>query len=163
MNELVDTHCHVHFPDYELDADQVIADAIDAGVTRMICVGCTLADSKLGVEMAAKHRSIWASIGIHPHEAKLYVEDEKALQRLIEWSEEALAVLVQWQHRHPEKKLQLLVEETLRLDPRPTLYKGFEGQESPYRNSHAVRLYEADIHFRFVNEAQILIERIVLI
>jgi TatD DNase family protein len=80
MNELVDTHCHVHFPDYELDADQVIADAIDAGVTRMICVGCTLADSKLGVEMAAKHRSIWASIGIHPHEAKLYVEDEKALQ-----------------------------------------------------------------------------------
>lgn len=80
MNELVDTHCHVHFPDYELDADQVIADAIDAGITRMICVGCTLADSKLGVEMAAKHRSIWASIGIHPHEAKLYVEDEKALQ-----------------------------------------------------------------------------------
>lgn len=80
MNELVDTHCHVHFPDYELDADQVIADAIDAGVTRMICVGCTLADSKLGVEMATKHRSIWASIGIHPHEAKLYVGDEKALQ-----------------------------------------------------------------------------------
>ena len=81
-NEFVDTHCHVHFPDYELDADQVIADAIDAGVTRMIAVGCTLADSKLGVEMAARHKSTWASVGIHPHEAKLYVENEKALQEL---------------------------------------------------------------------------------
>ena len=80
MNEFVDTHCHVHFPDYELDVDQVIVNAIQAGVTRMICVGCTLADSKLGVEMAARHSSIWASIGIHPHEAQLYVEDEKALQ-----------------------------------------------------------------------------------
>jgi TatD DNase family protein len=81
MNEFVDTHCHVHFPDYELDADQVIADAIDAGVTRMIAVGCTLADSKLGIEMAARHKSIWASIGIHPHEAKLYVNNNTALQQ----------------------------------------------------------------------------------
>jgi TatD DNase family protein len=80
MTEFVDTHCHVHFNDYELDADEVIADALNAGVTLMICVGCTLSDSKLGVKMAARHSSIWASIGIHPHEAKLYVEDEKALQ-----------------------------------------------------------------------------------
>src|SRR5690606_26413342 len=80
--ELVDTHQHVHFPDYALDADEVIADALVAGVTRMICVGCTLSDSKLGVAMAARHKSIWASVGIHPHEAKLSVEDEKSLQQL---------------------------------------------------------------------------------
>lgn len=82
MTEFVDTHQHVHFPDYGLDADMVIAAAIAEGVTRMICVGCTLADSKLGIEMAARHRSIWASIGVHPHEAKFYVENEKALQEL---------------------------------------------------------------------------------
>lgn len=82
MTEFVDTHQHVHFPDYELDADEVIKAALGAGVTRMICVGCTLADSKLGVEMAARHKSIWASIGVHPHEAKFYVENEKSLQEL---------------------------------------------------------------------------------
>lgn len=103
------------------------------------------------VESLPEARSAWAG------------EDEKALQRQVEWSDEARVQLMQWQQRHAEKRLQLLVEETLRLDPRPTLYKGFEGQDSPYRNSHAVRLYEADIHFRFVTEAQILIERIVLI
>ncbi len=82
MTEFVDTHCHVHFSDYGLDADEVIRGAIDTDVTRMICVGCTLADSKRGVEMAAKHKSIWASIGMHPHEANFYVENEKALQEL---------------------------------------------------------------------------------
>lgn len=80
MNEFVDTHCHVQFDDYELDPDEVIRAAIDDGVTRMLCVGCTLEDSKYAVEFAARHTSIWAAPGLHPHEAKLYVENEKALQ-----------------------------------------------------------------------------------
>lgn len=103
------------------------------------------------VESIPEAKSAWAG------------EDDQAQQRQVEWSEEAQLQLLRWQHRHPEKKLQLLVEETLRLDPRPNLYKGFEGQESPYRNSHALRLYEGDIHFRFITEAQILVERIVLV
>lgn len=80
--EYVDTHCHIHFDDYQLDADEVIKAALDNGVTRMICVGCTLDDSRLGVELAQQHRSIWASVGVHPHEAKYYVEDSSALQQL---------------------------------------------------------------------------------
>jgi tRNA-Thr(GGU) m(6)t(6)A37 methyltransferase TsaA len=103
------------------------------------------------VESIPEAKSAWAG------------EDDQAQQRQVEWSEEAQLQLLRWQHRHPEKKLQLLVEETLRLDPRPNLYKGFEGQESPYRNSHALRLYEGDIHFRFITDSQILVERIVLV
>lgn len=81
MIEFVDTHCHIHFPDYELEPEQVITDAIDAGVTRMICVGCTLQDSKLGIEMAGRNaRHMWASIGLHPHEAQHYVGNSTALQ-----------------------------------------------------------------------------------
>lgn len=80
MIEYVDTHCHVQFDDYELDPDEVIAAAIETGVTRMLCVGCTLQDSRRAVEFAARHRSIWASVGIHPHEAKLYVSNDEALQ-----------------------------------------------------------------------------------
>ena len=80
MNQFVDTHCHIHFPDYELDVPQVIADATKAGVTRMMCVGCTLSDSKLAIQMAQQHASVWATIGLHPHEAKEYVENPKVLQ-----------------------------------------------------------------------------------
>lgn len=111
MIEFVDTHCHVHFPDYELDADEVIAAALDDGVTRMICVGCTLADSKLGVEMAARHKSIWASIGVHPHEAKFYVENEKALQELRDLATKPRVVAVgeigldyYYNHSEPEEQ-----------------------------------------------------------
>jgi TatD DNase family protein len=79
--ELVDTHCHIHFPDYELDPEEVITSAREAGVTRLICVGCTLPDSKLAVKMAGSHTNIWAAIGLHPHEGSVYVHDDIALQQ----------------------------------------------------------------------------------
>ena len=79
--ELVDTHCHIHFPDYGADPELVLRQAVDAGVTRLVCVGCRLEDSKGGVAFAEKHENVWASIGLHPHEAKVYVEDSEALER----------------------------------------------------------------------------------
>lgn len=82
MFEFVDTHCHIHFNDYALDTESVIVEAIKSSVTRMICVGCTLADSKLGIDLASKHSSVWASVGVHPHEAKDYVNNTKYLQEL---------------------------------------------------------------------------------
>ena len=79
--EFFDTHCHVHFPDYALDPEEVITNAKQEGVTRLMAVGCTLSDSKLGVELAARHDNIWASIGLHPHEGAIYVHDDHALQQ----------------------------------------------------------------------------------
>lgn len=78
--QFVDTHCHIHFPDYSLDPDEVRIAAEQDGVTSLICVGCTLPDSRGAVEYAKKHRSVSASIGLHPHEASLYVNDHKNLQ-----------------------------------------------------------------------------------
>jgi TatD DNase family protein len=45
---------------------------MEAEVTRMICVGTTLPDSKMGVAFVEGRDHVWASIGIHPHEAKDY-------------------------------------------------------------------------------------------
>ncbi len=78
--EFVDTHCHIHFPDYELDPIDVIDSAAKEGVTRLMCVGCTLKDSEMGITMAQRYSNVWASIGLHPHEAKEYVHDHVALQ-----------------------------------------------------------------------------------
>lgn len=87
--ELVDTHCHIHESGHQVIGDdhtrqkwasagnpspaRLAQDAYDAGVTRLICVGCTLADSKLAVDFVADQSGCWASIGIHPHEAKLHL------------------------------------------------------------------------------------------
>ncbi len=82
--QLVDTHCHIHFPDYPLDQNEVIAAATKVGVTKLLAVGCRLTDSQLAVELAAKHDNIWATIGLHPHEGALYVNDHLALQQFRE-------------------------------------------------------------------------------
>jgi TatD DNase family protein len=79
--QLFDTHCHIHFPDYQLDPEEVIDNAKEAGVTRLMVVGCTLPDSKLAVEFAKRHDNIWAAIGLHPHEGSEYIHDDIALQQ----------------------------------------------------------------------------------
>jgi len=81
MNELVDTHCHIHSETYKLNPEQVIAQAKTTGVTRLICVGTDLMDSQRSVEFAAKHDNCWATIGLHPHEASRYLNDSNSLDQ----------------------------------------------------------------------------------
>lgn len=61
------------------DADAVIDGAQQAGVSRLICVGCTVEDSALAVEFVQQREGLWASIGIHPHEAARYKDNEQTL------------------------------------------------------------------------------------
>ncbi len=70
----------------------------------------------------------------------------------IDWNPDALkAMKSSATDLHPRNDIQKLIENTLRLDPRPLVYKGYEGEESPYRESHAVRIYDLDVHFRFTS------------
>ncbi len=66
---LVDTHCHIHESDFPLNTEEVIDRAQKAGVMQMICVGTNLKDSKLAMDLAIKHDSVFASVGVHPHYA----------------------------------------------------------------------------------------------
>lgn len=66
---LIDTHCHIHDADYPLDAEEVLARARQAGVTRVICVGTDVDNSRLALDFASKHDNVYAAVGIHPHYA----------------------------------------------------------------------------------------------
>ena len=77
--EFVDTHCHIHSSNYGLDPEEVLIEARKYGVNSCICVGTDLADSKLAIEFAKSHSNVYASIGIHPHEAKDYVNSPDKL------------------------------------------------------------------------------------
>lgn len=65
------------------------------------------------------------------------------------WTEIQKQQVHQWAQRIGQPNLIKLIEETLILDPRPLVYRGYEGEESPYRKTHAVRLFDGDIHFAF--------------
>ena len=88
----IDDHCHVHLrgdgggSSVDL-ADHVEADAVaDAvaaaravGVARMITVGCDVADSRAAIATARAHEGVFATAGVHPHEAKQGIEGLEAL------------------------------------------------------------------------------------
>ncbi len=98
--QFTDTHCHIQeitpWDDENrqeqsvtdrwhkagvTDVGAVITEAIAEGVTRMVCVGCTVDDSALAVELAGRYAPVWASIGIHPHEASRYLGDTASCDR----------------------------------------------------------------------------------
>ncbi len=66
---LVDSHCHLDFPDFAGELGQVIARAGDAGVDWMltICTHVTRFDGVLAV--AEAHDNVFCTVGVHPHEA----------------------------------------------------------------------------------------------
>lgn len=75
----------------------------------------------------------------------------------VKFSDKAEGLLKQWMQRNPEKALRELIEETLKLDPRPVVYRGYEQADSPYRSEHAVRLFDGDIHFKFESPTSVVV------
>lgn len=81
---LIDTHCHLDFPDYKDDLTAVLERAASSGVERMIIPGTSLASSLKAVELANKYSNVFAACGIHPHEAdKVTPENMQALRDLV--------------------------------------------------------------------------------
>lgn len=66
---LTDTHVHLDMEEFEGDRPQVLARALDAGVSRMISIGTDLASSRKSIEIAAKNDFVYATVGYHPHHA----------------------------------------------------------------------------------------------
>ncbi|MEO3431741.1 TatD family hydrolase [Inquilinus sp. CAU 1745] len=66
---LVDSHCHLDFPDFESDLDDIVARAEAAGVTRMVTICTALSRLEKSLAIAERYDSVFCAAGIHPHEA----------------------------------------------------------------------------------------------
>ena len=67
---LFDTHAHLHDPWIGDDLPDVMARASEAGVERIVTIGCSLEDSRNAIAVAEQYDNVWATLGVHPHEAK---------------------------------------------------------------------------------------------
>ena len=76
--ELIDTHCHLTFEPLGADADAVLERSKAAGVTSWITVGTSLDDSTKAVEFADRFDNLYATVGVHPHDAKDVTADTLA-------------------------------------------------------------------------------------
>jgi TatD DNase family protein len=66
---LIDSHAHLDLPDYDGDRDAVIRRALDSGVSTIITVGIGLHECRQALALAARYPFIYATLGIHPHNA----------------------------------------------------------------------------------------------
>ena len=88
---LVDTHAHIHDKAFDEDRDAVVERMRAAGVHSAVTVGCDLADSARALETAIRY-GVYASVGIHPHEAKDAPEDIAAAFEPFLAAERVLAI-----------------------------------------------------------------------
>ena len=89
---LIETHAHLDYPDFAGDFDDVIRRANDAGVTRIITIGTSLASSRRAIELAEKYPSIFAVIGVHPTCAEETEEDVASPLRELAKSPRVVAI-----------------------------------------------------------------------
>lgn len=66
---LVDTHCHLDFPDFAAELDEVVARARRAGVERMVTIGTYISRFPQVLAVAERFDDIYCTVGVHPHQA----------------------------------------------------------------------------------------------
>lgn len=116
MIQFIDSHCHIDGPEYDIDREEVIARARDAGVTTMLNVGTGDPHSgafERAVELAEDHDEIYAALGVHPHDAKLW--NDRAEQRIINLIEQSNRVIaygeigLDYHYDHSPREVQRIV------------------------------------------------------
>lgn len=81
---LTDTHAHLDFEEFDKDRELVIKRSSEAGVSCILNVGADLESSKKSLELAKKYDNIFASCGLHPHEAQALTDEAKGeFERLV--------------------------------------------------------------------------------
>ena len=81
----VDSHCHIDGEAFDADRDEIVQRAREAGVAAMLTVGTGNphnGEIARAVEIAERYENVFASVGVHPHDAKEY--DERAENHLID-------------------------------------------------------------------------------
>jgi TatD DNase family protein len=66
---LIDSHCHLDFPDFAADLDGTVERARAAGVGLMLTIGTKLSQFPGVLAIAERYPDVWCSVGVHPHEA----------------------------------------------------------------------------------------------
>jgi len=82
---LIDSHCHLDFPDFGDELDDIVARAGDAGISHMVTISTHLSKFPDVRAVAERYDNIFCSVGIHPHQAG--TEKEVSVAELVELSQ----------------------------------------------------------------------------
>ena len=91
---LIDSHCHIDGEAFDADRDEVVRRANDAGVEMMLTIGTGdphTDDFRKAVAVAESYGNVFASVGVHPHDAKLYDDAAEGHLTALTKSEKVIA------------------------------------------------------------------------
>ncbi len=91
----IDSHCHIDGEAFDADRDEIVQNAKTAGVKAMLNIGTGNphnGEIEKAVRVAEQYENVFASVGVHPHDAKLYDDEaENNLVDLVKNSEKVIA------------------------------------------------------------------------
>lgn len=67
--EWIDSHCHIHDERIPEGPDGAVATAMEMGVHTLVTVGCDRTTSEAAIDVASRHDNVFATVGLHPHDA----------------------------------------------------------------------------------------------
>lgn len=108
---MIDTHCHLTSKGLFERVDEVIQQASAAGVDRMISVATRDTDARQAIDLASQHEGIFATLGIHPHEAQAWQDPHQIAAMFTELSTRPGVVAfgemgLDWFYNDPEPDVQ---------------------------------------------------------
>ncbi len=72
MNKIVDSHCHLNFPQFKGKLDEIVKRALDKGIYRMLTISTKLNEINELETISKSYSEVYNSVGVHPHECKNY-------------------------------------------------------------------------------------------
>lgn len=89
---LVDSHCHLQFPDFDGDREGVLQRARRAGVSAFVVPGTDVETSRAAVRLADSQPDVYAAVGVHPHDAARATNRTQATLRSLTNSSKVVAI-----------------------------------------------------------------------
>jgi TatD DNase family protein len=89
---LIDTHCHLDFPEFDADRAEVLKRAAAAGVKYVINIGSSLQGSLNSVILAKDYPNVFAVVGCHPHDSQDFSEKDVETVRSLAGFEKVVAI-----------------------------------------------------------------------
>ena len=140
---LVDSHCHLTFPDFQEDVEEVLLRAQAVGVQRFLTICCQVKEIEPIQAFSKAHEAVFCSVGIHPHEAtptweetpelKAVLEQALAFEKVVGLGETGLDYYYEHSNRyHQEKAFRLHCELSLVHDL-PLIIHTREAEEDTLR------------------------------
>jgi len=90
MNKIIDSHCHLNFPQFKGKLDEIVKRALDNGVSRMLTISTKLNEINEIESISKSYSEVYNSVGVHPHECKNY--KDLSLNDLIKHTENSKCI-----------------------------------------------------------------------